>query len=215
MREAAEAVDPVDPVEGAAGPLGVTPSQTVGPYFSIGLTWADGVNAVEPGTPGALWIRGRLTDGNGHPVPDAVVETWQADPDGRFDHALATNGSGRVRAQAGKGRWEDAFRGLGRSPTDEDGRYSILTLKPGAVAGPDGRPQAPHVDVSVFARGLLKRVVTRIYFDDEPDANAADALLERITDPRERSTLIARRSDDGYAFDIRLQGDDETVFFEV
>jgi protocatechuate 3,4-dioxygenase alpha subunit len=194
--------------------LGATPSQTVGPYFSIGLTWADGRFAVEEGTPGRIWIRGRVTDGNSEPVPDAIVETWQADPDGRFDHAL-DNGSGTARQGRGAGRWEGAFRGLGRSPTDLDGGYAILTLKPGRVAGADGALQAPHIDVSVFARGLLKRVVTRIYFEDEADANAQDAVLASLADPADRDTLIARRTDDGYRFDIRLQGDGETRFFQL
>src|SRR3954447_17420368 len=164
-------------------PLAATPSQTVGPYFSIGLTWPDGQFAVEDGTPGRIWIRGRLTDGNGEPVPDALVETWQADPDGGFDHALR-DGDGKVRAAAGLGRWEGAFRGLGRSPTDLDGAYAVLTLKPGRVAGRGGALQAPHIDVSVFARGLLKRVVTRLYFEDQVGANAEDELLVSITDPR-------------------------------
>src|SRR3954451_10748310 len=110
--------------------LAATPSQTVGPYFSIGLTWPDGRFAVEDGSPGRIWIRGRVTDGNGEPVPDAVVESWQADPGGRFDHAVQ-DGAGGARSGASLGRWEGAFRGLGRSPTDSDGGYAILTLKPG------------------------------------------------------------------------------------
>ncbi len=191
-----------------------TPSQTVGPYFSIGLTWADGQFAVEDGTPGRIWIRGRVTDGNGEPVPDAVVETWQADPDGRFDHALH-DGTGQARIAAGLGRWEGAFRGLGRSPTDLDGEFAILTLKPGRAAGAAGALQAPHIDVSVFARGLLKRLVTRIYFEDEAEANAQDAVLVSLADPADRATLIARRTDDGYRFDIRLQGEGETCFFQL
>ena len=201
----------------------MTPSQTVGPYFAIGLTWPDGQFAVEDGTPGRIWIRGRVTDGNGEPVPDAVVETWQANPDGRFDHAL-DDGSGMPRPTAGLGRWEGAFRGLGRSSTDIDGWYAILTLKPGrvglaggtgAAGAADAALQAPHIDVSVFARGLLKRVVTRIYFDDEANANAQDAVLGSIPDSADRATLVARRTDDGYRFDIRLQGDGETVFFRL
>jgi protocatechuate 3,4-dioxygenase alpha subunit len=169
-----------------------TPSQTVGPYLSIGLTWDDGPYVVAGDTPGGFWIRGAVRDGAGALVQDALVETWQADPDGRFG---------------------GAFRGFGRCPTDDDGRYAIRTRKPGVVPSADGSPQAPHLDVSVLARGLLHRVVTRIYFADEP-ANAADPVLSSVPEDR-RPTLIATREDDGYRFDIHLQGDDETVFFRV
>lgn len=186
----------------------VTPSQTVGPYFSIGLTWPDGAFVVPEGTPDAIWIRGLVLDGDGRPVLDALVETWQADPAGTFDFILPAKPGDDPAPRP-------RFRGLGRSPTDSEGGYQILTLKPGCVPAPDGSMQAPHVDVSVFARGLLKRVVTRIYFDDEAAANAHDPVLLGITDPAARDTLIARRSSDGYVFDIRLQGDGETVFFEV
>jgi protocatechuate 3,4-dioxygenase, alpha subunit len=180
----------------------ITPSQTVGPFFAIGLTWPDGPFVVEAGTRGAIWLRGRILDGAGEPVPDAMVETWQADPDGRFDHPDDPRG----------GRSD--FRAFGRCPTDDDGRWGVLTLKPGAVPGPQGTTQAPHVDLSVFARGLLNHVVTRLYFADEAQANAADPVLATL-DPSLRDTLLARPSDDGYALDIRLQGEDETVFFAV
>jgi len=174
-----------------------TPSQTVGPYLSIGLPWEDGPTVVPEGTPGAVRITGRVFDGNGDPVPDALIETWQADPDGRFDHP--DDPRGRV----------PGFRGFGRCPTAPDGTYHILTLLPGVVQG-----QAPHIDVSVFARGLLNRVVTRIYFPDNAEANAADEVLRSV--PEERGhTLIAARTDDGYRFDVRLQGEGETVFFDV
>jgi protocatechuate 3,4-dioxygenase alpha subunit len=180
----------------------LTPSQTVGPFFAIGLTWPDGPFVVEAGTSGAIWLRGRVVDGAGEPVEDAMIETWQADPDGRFDHP------DDVRGGVG------GFRAFGRCPTDEDGRWGILTLKPGAVPGPAGTTQAPHADLSVFARGLLQRVVTRLYFADEPQANAADPVLAAL-EPSLRDTLLARPSDDGYVLDIRLQGEDETVFFAV
>ncbi|WP_246078616.1 protocatechuate 3,4-dioxygenase subunit alpha [Modestobacter excelsi] len=186
--------------------LGLTPSATVGPYLSIGLTWADGPHAVAEGTEGAIWLRGRVFDGNGDLVPDAMIETWQADPDGRFDHPDAPQGERRY----------PGFRGFGRSHTVEPaGEYGILTLKPGRVDDGKGGLQAPHVDVSVFARGLLDRVVTRIYFADEADANAEDDVLAALPDDASRRTLIARPSDDGYVLDIHLQGDDETVFFAV
>ena len=182
--------------------LQLTPSQTVGPYYSIGLTWPDGPYVVPEGTPGAIWIRGCVFDGNGEPVPDALVEGWQADPEGRFNHPDDPRG-------------RSDFRGFARAPTDREGRFGILTLKPGPVPGPDGTMQAPHVDLSVFARGLLNRVVTRVYFGDEEEANAADPILQSVPEER-RSTLIAIPAPaDGYRFDVRLQGEDETVFFAV
>jgi protocatechuate 3,4-dioxygenase, alpha subunit len=180
-----------------------TPSQTIGPYFAVGLPWTEGPYVVPPGTLGGFWIRGRILDGNADPVPDAMVETWQADPDGRF-HAR----SGRVAAVPG-------FRGFGRASAGPDGEYGVFTVKPGPVAADDGATQAPHIDVSVFARGLLKQVVTRIYFADEEAANDLDPVLGSLTEPAARATLTASRSDDGYRLDIRLQGDRETVFFEV
>ncbi|WP_369133039.1 protocatechuate 3,4-dioxygenase subunit alpha [Modestobacter sp. I12A-02662] len=191
--------------------LGTTPSATVGPYLAIGLTWDDGPYAVPAGTPGAVWLRGRVFDGNGDLVPDAMIETWQADPDGRFAHPDDPRGA--VTHEPG-------FRWLGRSHTVDGGEYAVLTLKPGRVPDGEGGLQAPHVDVSVFARGLLDRVVTRIYFADEAEANAEDVVLRSLPDDASRATLIARPTDDGYRLDIRLQGRadeglDETVFFAV
>ena len=185
--------------------LGQTPSQTVGPYLAIGLTWEDGEYAVEPGRPGAFWLRGRLLDGAGEPVPDGMVETWQADPDGRFDHPDDPRGVART----------PGFRGFARSLTDPDGRWAVHTLKPGPVPDGLGGMQAPHIDVSVFARGLLDRVVTRVYFADEDQANTHDGTLRALPDDAARSTLVARATDDGYRLDITLQGPDETVFFRV
>jgi protocatechuate 3,4-dioxygenase alpha subunit len=179
-----------------------TPSQTIGPFFALGLPWADGPYVVPEGTEGAIWLRGAVLDGEGKPVPDSMVETWQADPDGRFDHPDDPRGGG-------------GFRGFGRGCSAPDGRYAIHTVKPGVVPATDGSPQAPHIDVSVFARGLLKRAITRIYFADEAAANARDPVLSRISDPGARSTLIAEATDDGYRFDIRLQGERETAFFEL
>jgi protocatechuate 3,4-dioxygenase, alpha subunit len=186
-------------------PAGCTPSQTVGPFLSIGLTWPDGADAVAAGTPGAVVIRGRLTDGAGDPVPDGLIETWQADPDGRFDHPDDPRG-----AVARPG-----FRGFGRCPTGADGSFAIRTLKPGALPAEDGATEAPHLAVSVFARGLLDRVVTRLYFPDEDAANAADPVLSAL-DPADRSALIAQPDGDGgLRFDIRLQGDGETPFLAL
>jgi protocatechuate 3,4-dioxygenase, alpha subunit len=160
----------------------VTPAQTVGPYFSIGLPWPDGPEVV-PG--GDLWIRGRVLDGDREPIPDALIETWQADADGRY----GTPG----------------FRGFGRCPTDEHGEWAIQTVKPGAAG-----EQAPHIAVCVFARGLLHRLITRLYFPE--DAHDADPVLSTL-DEAARATLVAVREEDGYRFDVRLQGPDETVFF--
>jgi protocatechuate 3,4-dioxygenase alpha subunit len=172
----------------------LTPSQTVGPYLELILPWPDGPTVVPVGTADGFWIRGRLLDGDGQPVPDGVVETWQAAPDGRFD--------------------APGFRGFGRSTTDVDGHWEVHTVKPGVVCTFDGRPQAPYLAVSVFARGLLDRVVTRIYFADEAAANASDPVLQAV-EPARRPTLLAQPAADGYRFDVHLQGDDETVFFDV
>ncbi|GAA4358256.1 protocatechuate 3,4-dioxygenase subunit alpha [Angustibacter luteus] len=191
----------------AAGrPGGTTPSQTVGPYLSIGLTWDDGPYVVPEGTPGAFWIRGRLFDGTGAPVPDGMIETWQCDPDGRFDHPDDPRGAAPSSVPG--------FRGFGRSRTDAEGRWAVLTVRPGRVPdGTDGR-QAPHLDVSVFARGLLDRVVTRLYLPDESNANAQDRVLNAVPAER-RPTLVAAAGPDGLVFDIHLRGDDETVFFAI
>jgi protocatechuate 3,4-dioxygenase, alpha subunit len=185
----------------------LTPSQTVGPFFALGLPWAEGPHAVAPGTAGAFWLRGRVLDGAGDPVPDALVESWQADPDGRFDHPDDPRG-----ASGGGGR--DGFRGFGRSQTDDHGRWGIYTVRPGRVPDLDGRLGAPYLNLSVFARGLLDRVVTRAYLPDEPAANAEDPVLAGV-DGRRRGTLVAVRAEDGFMFDIRLQGVEETVFFDV
>jgi protocatechuate 3,4-dioxygenase alpha subunit len=178
--------------------LGCTPSQTVGPYLRIGLPWPDGPFVVGEDEPGAVWIRGVVTDGEGEVIPDAMVETWQADPDGHFDHPDDPEGFGHT-----------GFRGFGRCPTEEDGGYGIRTVLPGAVDG-----QAPHIDVSVFARGMLNRVVTRIYFPDNAEANATDPILAQVPADR-RDTLLATRTEDGYRFNVRIQGRGETVFFDV
>jgi len=177
---------------------GPTPSQTVGPFFAFALLGTVGGELVPPNTPGAIRIEGTVTDGAGDPVPDAMVELWQANAEGRYLDAADARG----------------FMGLGRSGTEDDGRFSFLTVKPGAVRGADGVPQAPHVDVFVFARGLLKHLVTRMYFPDEADANAADPLLSSL-DPADAATLVAVPAGDTLRFDIRLQGDGQTVFLVV
>lgn len=183
----------------------LTPSQTVGPYLAIALRWEDGPFAVPEGTPGAVWLRGRVVDGDGAPVTDALVETWQADPDGRFDHPDDPRGAVSPSVPG--------FRGFGRSET-VDGEFAVLTVKPGRLPDGDGGLQAPHVDVSVFARGLLDRVVTRLYFADEGEANAHDPVLQALPEPARR-TLLAEPTSDGYRLDVVLQGDRETTFFRV
>jgi protocatechuate 3,4-dioxygenase alpha subunit len=182
----------------------ITPSQTVGPYYSIGMTWEDGPFVVPEGTHGAFRISGRVLDGAGDPVWDSVVEFWQADPEGRFASPDDPRGASET----------SGFRGFGRCGADMEGRYFMHTVKPGGFPGPSG-PEAPHIDVSVFARGLLKHLVTRIYFPDEEQANAADPVFSSIEDAAARETLLAVPADDGYRFDVILQGEGETVFFDV
>ena len=185
----------------------LTPSQTVGPYFSMRLPWPEGPYVVAAGTPGAVTIFGRLYDGAGAAIPDGLIETWQASPDGRFAHPDDPRGpvpDGDL-----------GFRGFGRAPTGHDGTYKIVTLKPGPLPTGDGATEAPHLDVSVFARGMLDRSVTRIYFPDEEAANAVDPVLESVPQ-RRRATLIAVPAGDNLLrFDIRMQGEDETVFFDL
>jgi protocatechuate 3,4-dioxygenase, alpha subunit len=182
-----------------------TPSQTVGPYFAIGLPWAEGPHAVALGTPGAITIAGIVYDGAGEPVHDHLIETWQADPDGRF----------RDLHGYGEQSQLEGFRGFARcGAEDGDGSFELVTVKPGRVRTWDGALQAPHIDVSVFARGMLHRCVTRIYFGDEQLANETDRLLCSVPADR-RQTLIAKPDGDGYRFDIRLQGPGETVFFDI
>ncbi|MFE3000688.1 protocatechuate 3,4-dioxygenase subunit alpha [Nocardia sp. NPDC059246] len=178
-----------------------TPSQTVGPYLHIGLSWPDGRYVVPVRTRESFWIRGHVFDGAGEAVPDALVETWQADPSGRFEHPDDPHPA------------EEKWRGFGRSDT-VSGNFAIRTVMPGALHGYGGVQQAPHIDVSVFARGLLHRLVTRIYFPHFETANAADPVLTAL-EPDRRQTLIAVPEYGGYTFDIHLQGERETVFFDV
>ncbi len=196
---------------------GLTPSQTVGPFFAYGLVsngaydWPDAFSydLVTPDTSGErVRIEGRVLDGDGAPVPDAMLEIWQADAQGRFSDPQDT-----------RGPTNSSFRGFGRVGTSPEGGYAFDTIKPGAVPGEAGAMQAPHILMAVFARGMLLQLYTRIYFDGEP-ANAGDAVLQLVPEDR-RGTLIAKADGQGlpaqavYRFDIRLQGDGETVFFAV
>jgi protocatechuate 3,4-dioxygenase, alpha subunit len=183
-----------------------TPSQTIGPFFHFALSYPGGGHLVPPGHPDALRIVGAIYDGAGEPVSDAMVEIWQANGAGRYAHPEDRRDELPL---------EEGFSGFGRCGTDAEGRFEFVTVKPGPVPGPDGRPQAPHIDVLVFARGLLKQLLTRIYFPDEEEANAADPLLSSIEAPNLRSTLIARQLDGALEFDIHLQGEKQTAFFDV
>jgi protocatechuate 3,4-dioxygenase, alpha subunit len=201
----------------------ITPSQTVGPFFAYGLapkgrahwdpngtySWKEtvGDNLVTPDATGTkIRIEGRVTDGDGLPINDAMIEIWQADSQGRYAHARGE-----------KPRPNAKFTGFGRSATDKDGIYSFDTIKPGAVAGPNGKAQAPHIVVCIFSRGMLRQIYTRLYFSDEA-ANSADAILAIVPADR-RGTLIAHKQPGDavplYRFDIRVQGDNETVFFDI
>lgn len=178
-----------------------TASQTAGPYWHLidhpewaDLLRADGPNAGLHAAP--IELTGLVTDGAGMPVTDALIEIWQADAEGRYD---------------------GAFHGFGRCATDQAGRYRFVTLKPGPVpaAGGGNAPQAPHVALSIFARGLLRQLFTRLYFEGEP-LNGTDPLLNAIPEPERRATLIAKPDAEGrWVLDLRLQGEGETVFLEV
>jgi protocatechuate 3,4-dioxygenase alpha subunit len=197
----AEYIYEVTDVPASDGP---TPWQTVGPFFHYALPYPAGSSVVGRGRPGAFTLHGCVYDGEGTPLPDSLVEVWQADEQGRFH-----DGPG-VYAEPS----EDGFRGFGRSATDDEGHYSFTTVKPAGVPTEDGVAQAPHLAMSVFARGMLRRVVTRVYFDDEEGVNADDPLLTSV-EPGRRATLVATSEEGGYRFDVRLQGDDETVFLDV
>jgi protocatechuate 3,4-dioxygenase alpha subunit len=183
-----------------------TPSQTVGPYFVIGCDRLKTSELAGPGVSGErVEIHGRVIDGDGVGVPDAMLEVWQANSAGKYAHPEDTQDKAI----------EPGFRGFGRIPTDEKGGFRFSTIKPGPVPGPGGRPQAPHIVVSVFMRGLLRRLVTRIYFPDAA-ANEEDPVL-RYVEPARRRTLIAKKAGmtGGLEWNVVLQGEQETVFFDI
>ena len=177
-----------------------TPSQTIGPFFHDALLERDLSELVAPEHPQAIKISGVVYDGAGEPVPDAMVEISQAGP---------------ISFEENPNTLDGGFSDWGRSGTADAGRFSFVTLKPAPVPTPDGTLQAPHLDVLIFARGLLRQVVTRLYFPDEAAANAEDPVLASIEDTGPRETLVARDEGDGsYRFDIHLQGEGQTAFFE-
>jgi protocatechuate 3,4-dioxygenase alpha subunit len=184
-----------------------TPSQTIGPFFHDALSWPGGEVLVRPGTKGErIAIVGRVLDGDGQPVPDALVEIWQANAAGRYAHPDDTQAK----------PLDPSFVGFGRCATGDDGGFRFATIRPGRVPGRGNSLQAPHINVGLFARGLQRRLVTRIYFEDG-DGNADDPVLAHVPDAARRATLLAKRSpgeDAVYRFDIVLQGEGETVFFE-
>ena len=192
-----------------------TPSQTAGPYVHIGLALAAAGN---PPRPQEIWnqlakpeapgehvvLIGQVFDGNGHLVRDSFIEFWQADHQGRYDSHFDL---------------EKPFNGFGRTATTFDaGEWTLTTIKPGVVLNAAGIPMAPHINVSLFARGINIHLQTRLYFSDELEANAADPVLNLIEQPQRRETLVARRCEvegkTAYRFDIRIQGEGETVFFD-
>lgn len=194
--------------------LSETPSQTAGPYVHIGLALEAAGNPAReqeiwnemarPEAPGEhIVLLGHVYDGNGHLIRDSFLELWQANADGEYD----------VEYDLSK-----AFNGFGRTATTDEGEWLARTIKPGMVRNAAGLPMAPHINVSLFARGINIHLQTRLYFDDEAQSNAADPVLNLIEQPQRRQTLIAKRCTvDGklaYRFDIRVQGEDETVFFD-
>lgn len=200
----------------------ITPSQTVGPYFAYGLTpkgrlkwdpdgtysWKEtiGDNLITPDATGEkIRIEGQIVDGDGKPINDAMLEIWQADAQGRY---ASPYDSRRPNTQ---------FKGFGRSAVNSNGEFGFSTIKPGSVPGPNGKPQAPHIGFCIYSRGMLRQVYTRLYFADEA-ANATDQILALVPADR-RDTLIAKKEVQGdtvvYRFNIRVQGDNETVFFDI
>jgi protocatechuate 3,4-dioxygenase alpha subunit len=176
-----------------------TASQTAGPYWHM-IDYPEWADLLRPGSGNEgvrgekVVLTGRITDGDGAPLTDALVEIWQAGPDGRY---------------------EDGFHGFGRCATDTDGGFRFTTLKPGPVPGRGNAMQAPHIEIAIFARGLMQHLVTRAYFEGEA-LNATDPVLTAVEDPARRATLIAKPGGEGtWRLDIRLQGEGETVFLDV
>jgi protocatechuate 3,4-dioxygenase, alpha subunit len=186
-----------------------TPSQTIGPFFHYSLPYEAGPYLAGEKIAGEhIIIEGCVTDGDGLPVTDALIEIWQANSDGRYNHPEDDQDK----------PLDAAFGGFGRTPTDAQGMFRFYTVKPGAVPGLHNEMQAPHINICVLARGVLKRMATRLYFADEPEANRYDPVLNLVPEER-RKTLIAERDGQGdkpvYRLDIAIQGENETVFFDI
>ena len=194
---------------------GLTPSQTVGPFFKYGLTpngaydWSDAFtnNLVTPDTSGdRIRVEGTVFDGDGAPIPDCMLEIWQADAQGRFSDP-----------QDKRALPNSSFKGFGRCGTDANGDYFFDTIRPSSVPDSDSKAQAPHLLLAIFARGMLLHLYTRIYFDGEA-GNAADPVLALVPSDRHATLIATREPGSGnavYRFDVRLQGENETVFFDV
>lgn len=190
-----------------------TTSQTVGPFFKIGFSWLNCDNLVGEGVSGErVVLQGQVIDGDGAPVSDAVLEIWQANAHGKYDHPEDTQDK----------PLEPGFKGYGRVPVNRDGRFRFATIKPGPVPGPEAsgtgnsNEQAPHLLISIFMRGLLRRLVTRMYFPED-GPNARDPILN-LVEPARRGTLIAKKIDDSTGtleWNVVLQGENETVFFDL
>lgn len=187
--------------------LGASTSQTVGPFFHLGLSMLEISDIAGAHATGErIIVEGRVLDGDRNPVPDALIETWQANSYGKYAHEADTQDK----------PLDPHFRGYGRVATEADGSFRFQTIRPGSVRNPKGAPQAPHIEVSIFMRGLLKQLITRIYFADEP-ANENDPVL-KLVQPERRGTLFAERTEEQpakYRWNVLLQGPDETVFFEI
>ncbi|MBD0863038.1 protocatechuate 3,4-dioxygenase subunit alpha [Gordonia sp. zg691] len=207
MTDRAAPIYPVTRGDFTTASFGPTPSQTVGPYWHIGLLWEDGPDVVSASTPGRISIAITVIDGGGEPVADAMIETWQADATGGF--------AGAPDRFAGD---MDGFRGFARSAADASGTATVNTVKPAPLPAESDLVEAPHINVSIFARGMLDRLVTRMYFPEDASAHRLDPVLTTMP-PHERSKLIATRDGDGYRWTVRVQDTDplgrETPFFEV
>lgn len=188
-----------NPAYAAEPGLVPTPGQTVGPFYHFALPYRDGEHLVPPGSPGSVRLHGRVTDGHGDGIQDAMLEIWQADASGQL-----VQRDGSLTCDPGR------FTGFGRTSTWRDGGYSFTTVPPGATS----EGGAPFIAMAVFARGLLNRLFTRVYLPDDVEALSRDPFLSSVEEDR-RSTLIATREADGsYRFDVRLQGEGETVFLQ-
>ncbi|QGU05313.1 protocatechuate 3,4-dioxygenase subunit alpha [Corynebacterium comes] len=189
--------------------FGITPSQTVGPYVHIGLTLEDSEKIVPEGTEGAVHVTTTVIDGNGDPIADAMIEIWQTDGQGVFNSPLDPRTGGKASAEG--------FRGLGRGMVDETGSVTFTTLLPGAIEV-DGRDtEAPHLKLGLFARGMLERLYTRLYFPENTEANAVDPVLQLVDESR-RHLLVAEKNGNGYRLNIVVQHEDparETPFFLI